>query len=101
MHPDSWFRFFTTAEEQALGKETFLNICYLNRNSARDRGDNEDLADRMEDMSHYMKSFKYICSKNATNYQSMEMRTSKFSLIMCAITEYMFIMLICYDPDIR
>jgi len=59
-------------EVMLFEKETFLNICYLNRNSAQDRGDNEDLADRMEDMSHYMKSFKYICSKNATNYQSMK-----------------------------
>lgn len=83
-------------------KATFLNICYKNRNTLQDRGDNEELiADRMEDMSHYMKSFKLTCCKNATNYQSIEIRTSTFSAIMKAFTEYTFIMLVSYKPDIR
>lgn len=86
-------------EVMLFEKATFLNICYKNRKLIEKV--NEDIiADRMEDMSHHMKSFKLTCVKNATNYTSVEIKTSTFSAIMSVFTEYTFIMLVSYSPDI-
>jgi len=88
-------------------RATFLNICYKNQNGPHDRGDkdnicdNDIIAERMEDMSYYMKQFKVTCMRNATNYQNVEIRTSTFSAILTEITKYTFIMLVSYKPDIR
>jgi len=94
-------------EVMLFEKATFLNICYKRnnkkRNGPKDRGDAEDeqiIAARMEDTSVWMKNFKITCQMNATNYHSMEIRTSTFSAIMKVFTEYTFIMLVSYEPNI-
>ena len=52
-------------------------------------------------LSHYLKNFKLICWRKATNFESLEIRTSTFSAIMQIFTDYTCIMLVSFNPDIR
>jgi len=83
-------------------KATMLNICYIkNDANGHKTEDDEDLiAERMEGLSHYLKNFKLICWRKATNFESLEIRTSTFSAIMQIFTDYTCIMLVSFNPDI-
>jgi len=89
-------------EVMLFEKNTYLNLCYVNRNKPSGSGDvaAAELAEKMEELSHHMKSFKTICYRNATSYKSVEIKNSRHSIIMSEFTEYTIIMLISYNPDI-
>lgn len=81
-------------------KATMLNICYI-KSHGKEYEENEDIiAERMEGLSHYLKNFKLICWRKATNFESLEIRTSTFSAIMQIFTDYTCIMLVSFNPDI-
>ena len=97
-------------------KATMLNICYIKNdaNGHKTEDDEDIIAERMEGgssmspvdteflgLSHYLKNFKLICWRKATNFESLEIRTSTFSAIMQIFTDYTCIMLVSFNPDIR
>lgn len=88
-------------EVMLFEKNTYLNLCYVNRSNPSGYNDGSaELAEKMEELSHHMKSFKTICYRNATSYKSVEIKNSRNSIIMSEFTEYTIIMLISYNPDI-
>lgn len=90
----------TEADEVMLfEKNTFLNICYQDRLNDSMQDENE-LNERLEELSHHMKTYKMICSRNTTDYTSFEMRCTRNTIVISEFTEYTFIMVVSHNPQI-
>ncbi|KAI7692740.1 Ras-related GTP-binding protein A, partial [Sarcoptes scabiei] len=74
-------------------RATFLVICYCER---RKHGDQN----RFEKVSNIIKQFKLSCSKSAAQFQSMEVKNSKFSAFIDEFTPNTYVMVIMSDPSI-
>jgi len=89
----------TEADEVMLfEKNTFLNICYKDRSN--NAIDENELNERLEELSHHMKNYKMICSRNTTNYTDFEIKCSRNTIVISEFTDYTFIMVVSYNPQI-
>jgi len=75
-------------------KATFLVIAHSTNKEHKD-------VHRFEKISNIIKQFKLSCSKNATRFSSMEVRTSKFTAFIESFTSSTYVMVIMSDPDIE
>ena len=47
-----------------------------------------------------MKNYKMICSRNTTNYTDFEIKCSRNTIVISEFTDYTFIMVVSYNPQI-
>nr|XP_027203623.1 ras-related GTP-binding protein A-like [Dermatophagoides pteronyssinus] len=74
-------------------RATFLVICYCERRRHAD-------INRFEKVSNIIKQFKLSCSKSTAQFQSMEVKNSKFSAFIDEFTPNTYVMVIISDPSI-
>ncbi len=75
-------------------KATFLVISHCERKEHKD-------VHRFEKVSNIIKQFKLSCSKLAAQFQSMEVRNSRFAAFIESFTSNTFIMVVMSDTSIR
>lgn len=74
-------------------KATFLVISHYQRKHHRDQ-------QRFEKVSNIIKQFKLSCSKLAAQFQSMEVRNSRFAAYIDLFTSNTYVMVCMSDPQI-
>lgn len=74
-------------------RATFLVISHYEHRAHRD-------IHRFEKVSNIIKQFKLSCSKVAAQFQSMEVRNSKFAAFIDVFTSNTYVMVITSDPKI-
>lgn len=75
-------------------RATFLVISYCQRKHHRD-------IHRFEKVSNIIKQFKLSCSKLAAQFQSMELKNSRFAAFIDIFTPNTYVMVIMSDSSIR
>jgi len=74
-------------------RATFLIISYCQRKQHRD-------IHRFERVSNIIKQFKLSCSKLAAQFQSMELRNSRFAAFIDVFTQNTYVMVVMSDSSI-
>jgi len=75
-------------------KATFLVIAHSTQTTHKD-------VHRFEKISNIIKQFKLSCSKSQAQFQSMEVRNSRFASFIDQFTSNTYIMVIMSDPSIQ
>eukprot|EP00126_Sphaerothecum_destruens_P009336 Sdes_comp20485_c0_seq2m14868 len=81
------------AEVVLFERATFLVISHSTRSEHRD-------VHRFEKISNIIKQFKLLCSKSQAQFQSMEVRNSKFAAFIDVFTSNTYVMVVMSDPNI-
>eukprot|EP01135_Chromosphaera_perkinsii_P001508 Nk52_evm2s193 gene=Nk52_evmTU2s193 len=74
-------------------RATFLVISHSTRSEHRD-------VHRFEKISNIIKQFKLLCSKSQAQFQSMEVRNSRFSSFIDIFTTNTYVMVVTSDPNV-